>query len=369
MATLLLFLLLFGTVAGLSAVVASLGFAQIRAWNRLSVFVAFLALSAVGLALDRLSSRERSSVPGVTRFGLCLLVLTVGVTDQTTAAFVPRYREVARMWRSDQSFIRAVEQRYGESDVFQLPIMPFPESTLVGRLPSNAHLKGYLHSEKLRWSFGGMRGRESDWQNQLLPVPAVEAVSRVALAGFEALYIDREGYSDRGVELERPLKPLLGQPLVSADAQLAVYDLRPLRRELEAQLGAQQAARLGQLTLNPMRLRWSSEFGAEIRTEALSIRSAESYGEVAVVNGDPEPQRAVLHFELESPPGTAVTVEADDQPQALRSNGGRERLRLELWLRPGQTRVRFRAQSLQPASLPGRSTPASPCRRHGEKSR
>lgn len=348
MATLVLFVVLLGTVAGFSAVLASLGFVQIRAWSRLSVVVGFLALGAVALALDHLTARAKASRRGATRLGLSLLVLVVGVADQTTSSFVPRYEEVSRNWRSDQSFFRAVDGKYGEADVFQLPIMPFPESSPVGKLWGWAHFRGYFHSERLRWSFGGMRGRETDWQDQLLPLPGAEAVSRVALAGFEALYIDRYGYSDNGVALERPLEPLLDQPLVSSDGRLAVYDLRPVRRELEANLGAVEVKNLGERALHPMKLRWSSDFGPEIRTEALSIRPAESHAEVDVVNGGSTPQRAVFDFELESSPETVVSVRTDGRPQALRSKGGRERFRLDLLLRPGETKVRFEAQALGP---------------------
>ncbi len=345
MATLLLFILLVGTVAGFSAVLASLGLVQIRAWSRLSVVVGFLALAAVALALDRLTRRLEGSRRAAARLGISVLVLAVGVADQTTASSVPRYQEVSRGWRADESFFQAVEGEFGEADVFQLPIMPFPESTPVGGLWGWAHFKGYFHTDKLRWSFGGMRGRESDWQDQLLPLSGLEAVSRVALAGFEALYIDRQGYADFGVALERPLKRVLNEPIASPDGRLAVYDLRPMQRELEASLGAPEARALGQLTLQPTELRWSSDFGPEIRTEALSIRPAESGAEVALMNSGPRAQRAVFDFELESPPGAAVRVEADGQSGPIRSEGGRERFQLGLWLRPGETMVRFRAET------------------------
>jgi len=348
MAGLVVFVVLLGTVAGFSAVLASLGLVQIRAWSRLSVVVGFLALGAVALALDYLTARVKASRRGLTRLGIALLVLVLGVADQTSTSFVPRYEQVSRNWRSDRSFYRAVDAKYGEADVFQLPIMPFPESSPVGKLWGWAHFRGYFHSERLRWSFGGMRGREADWQDQLLPLPGAEAVSRVALAGFEALYIDRAGYSDNGVALERLLKPFLDQPLLSADGRLAVYDLRPLRRQLESTLGAMEAKDLGQRVLHPMRLRWSSDFDPEIRTEALSIRSADSNAEVAVVNGSPGAKRVVFDFELDSLPETAVVAETDGQSEPLRSKGGRERFRLDLVLKPGETKVRFKTEALEP---------------------
>lgn len=344
MASLVLFTVLLGTVAGFSAVFASFGLVQIRAWNRLSVFVGFLALGAVALAIDRLSARASGLRVAVARLVLALLVLLVGILDQTTASFVPRYEEVSRMWRADDAFIQAVERRYGQADVFQLPIMPFPEPSPVGKLFGNTQLRGYLHSDALRWSFGGMRGRESDWQDQLLPLPPLEVVPRLALAGFEALYIDRGGYEDHAVEVERQLGPYLGKPLVSADDRLAVYDLRPIQRQLEGALGASRARTLRQMVIHPIRLQWSSEFDSELRTQGVSWRSAESNAEVSLVNGKAERRRVVFAFDLTSPPETEVRVETDDRAQALRFPGGQGRLQLELSLRPGATKVRFRTE-------------------------
>ncbi len=248
------------------------------------------------------------------------------------------------MWRADASFIRAVERRYGQADVFQLPIMPFPEPSPVGKIFGNTQLRGYLHSDALRWSFGGMRGRESDWQDQLLPLPPLEVVPRLALAGFEALYIDRGGYEDHGVDLERQVGPYLGKPLVSPDDRLAVYDLRPIRRQLEERLGASRARSLGQVVIHPIRLQWGSEFDREVRGQGESWRSAESNAEVSLVNGKAERRRVVFAFDLISPPETEVTIDTDDRAQAVRFPGGQGRVQLELSLRPGETKVRFRTE-------------------------
>ena len=44
--------LLAGTVAGLNSVLAAFGFAELRAWNRISVLIGFLALAGLGHLLD-----------------------------------------------------------------------------------------------------------------------------------------------------------------------------------------------------------------------------------------------------------------------------------------------------------------------------
>lgn len=370
---LVLFTLLLGTVAGLSSVVAALGFVQVRAWDRLSIFVAFFALAAVALTLDHLAVRSRGSGSAGARLGLCSLVLVIGIADQTVPQFVPRYKASARTWNSDSSFFQAVEAQFGSADVFQLPIMQFPESRPVGKLSSYAHLRGYLHSDSLRWSFGGMKGRESYWQDQLLGLPGREIVPRVALAGFEALYVDRDAYPDSGDELARELSRYVQRPIVSDDRRLAVYDLRPIQRELTAALGSSQAAALGRLVTHPVRMQWDSGFDTLQYTETEGWYWAEADAELTLTNDSPGPRSMVLSSQLDLSPGASVRVEAPGQSQVFRpsKDSQRERVRLQLALKlpPGETRVRLHAE-------PGPRTPSedaltrrNPLRPVGERAR
>ncbi len=55
LASLAMVTLLVATTGGISTLVALLGFSQVRAWNRMSIYVAFFALFSVGFLLDRLA--------------------------------------------------------------------------------------------------------------------------------------------------------------------------------------------------------------------------------------------------------------------------------------------------------------------------
>ena len=83
---------------------------DIRAWNRMSVLIAFFALLTVGLLLDRLlawirarGARDRRLArlgpwPGVL---LVVAVLVFGVADQTSRFFVPNFAKDAAEYHSD----------------------------------------------------------------------------------------------------------------------------------------------------------------------------------------------------------------------------------------------------------------------------
>jgi phosphoglycerol transferase len=90
-----------------------------------------------------------------------------------------------------------------------------------------SHFIGYLHSEELRWSYGGVRGRpESSWQQTLADLPTAELIDVAAAFGFGGVYVDRFAYEDRGAELESVLiGATVTPPLVSADGRHSFFVL------------------------------------------------------------------------------------------------------------------------------------------------
>ena len=77
-----------------------------------------------------------------------------------------------------------------------------------------------------------MKGREDDlWQREVQAKPAGKLVAALAAKGFGGIYIDRQGYADRGAELEQKLEALLGAPpLRSGDDRLSFFALGAARR-------------------------------------------------------------------------------------------------------------------------------------------
>ena len=81
LASLAIFGVLLGTIGGAGSLIGHLVTPQVRAYNRVCIYLAFLALMAVGVAVDRLTqSRWRVGVP--LRVGAFLLILWIGLWDQ-----------------------------------------------------------------------------------------------------------------------------------------------------------------------------------------------------------------------------------------------------------------------------------------------
>lgn len=216
------------TIGGFGVLFALLISPQIRAYNRISVFIAFFSLIAVVHVLDALHKKLVNRVGRILYcVGLSAIVM-LGVLDQTSWIFffVPEYEKIAREYQSDGEFVSRIESSLPPSAmVFQLPYAKFPESPTIVRMLDHEHLKGYLHSKNLRWSYGVAAGEPQDnWQRTVATQPTADLVKNVRAAGFAGIYLNRNGYEDGGKQIEAELTQLLGtQPIVSRQGNLVFF--------------------------------------------------------------------------------------------------------------------------------------------------
>jgi phosphoglycerol transferase len=220
---------LLATVGGFGSLLALMLMPSIRGYNRISVYLAFLSLMALVLFLERLfrpstdSPRRRLAYHAV-----LLALLAVGILDQTSPRCIPLYEELASVYHNDLEFVQAVENVLPNgAAVFQLPYLPFPEVVPPGRMLDYDPMRGYLYSRSLRWSYGAVKGRETDrWQSETASLPLEEMVPTLIQAGFSGIYVDREGYEDRGIQVEATLWRLLNtEPVRSRDDRFFLFDL------------------------------------------------------------------------------------------------------------------------------------------------
>lgn len=342
------------TTGGLSTVLAYTVTPQLRAWSRMGIFIAFFALFALAVGLDRLLALlRRRRYPRLASVAALVAVLAIGLADQTSDAFIPNYGGISDAFGRDRTFVRAIEARLpGGSAVFQLPYLPFPEGNeaVPPRMVVYDQLAGHLHSKRLRWSFGGVKGGPEDWPAALARRPLPEVL--VAVSGeFAGLEVDRFGYPDGAAALERDLRLLLGErPLVSPDRRRAFYDLRPLGRLV---LPPALLREVRDAAYRPPRLEWGPDFHREDVTSRARWRwTRRPRGELRLENPAAEPQRVVLSFRvatIDRPAATAL-VWPDGRRQSFRLGKRELPLRRSLVLPPGTSRLRF--ETAAPSAVP-----------------
>jgi phosphoglycerol transferase len=147
-----------------------------------------------------------------------MIIVSIGVYDQSTPANIPKYKAIKSSFDGDADFVRRMEAMLPVGAmVFELPFSPFPEQPRMHNLTDYELGKPYLHSFKLKWSYGALIGRESgDWQKSVVAKSLPDFLKEIRRAGFKGLYIDRRGYEDNGLNIEKELRELIQhEPIVS----------------------------------------------------------------------------------------------------------------------------------------------------------
>ena len=220
-AWLVLWIVLCFSTGGLNAIVGAAGFTLFRTGCRYSVVILAVALL---YAARRASDRDRragaAGRDGTASLAVAGLLALVVFFDQVPRAPSPEQTAaLARQVASDRAFVARMEAALpAGAMVFQLPIIPFPEAPHPG-VPAYDHFRPYVHGGRLRYSFGSIKGRVRDgWQLELGQVPLEKAVAEIEARGFAAIYLNRNGFPDKGQQIVGKLRELgFTRPAIESD--------------------------------------------------------------------------------------------------------------------------------------------------------
>ena len=218
---------LFSTIGGLGSLFAMLVSPSIRGWNRNSIFIACGAILFFFVLLNRLLDTS----PRIKRYSwlIAALLLALGLYDQTPKACKDCTAIVNATFDSDRKFVQSIESVLPQGGaVYQLPYIGFPEVPVLHNLMNYQMMAGVLHSQDLHWSFGGMKGRPGDLlYRALAKEPMERQLEVIHELGFNGIYVDRRGYSDKGEAIISELSGLLHRPplLQSDDNNLVFFKL------------------------------------------------------------------------------------------------------------------------------------------------
>lgn len=227
-AFLTIFLFFFTTVGGISSIFSTFITPMLRAWNRASIFINFFSIVSFFILLEIIIKKVSNSKYLIGNLvAIALLFTAFGLWEQSLA-FVDNkayLKATKELFLSDKNFIEKIERVIPGGAVYQLPYMPFPEVASVNNLASYGLFRGYIHSSSLHWSYGGMKGRKGDlFFRNLATQPLLNQIRTIKSLGFNGIYIDRRGYTDRAKTVEAELRKILSvKPLVSKDKNLVFF--------------------------------------------------------------------------------------------------------------------------------------------------
>jgi hypothetical protein len=237
-----------GTTGGLAWLGNIVGFTQIRVLSRATVFISFLALTWGALSLAGPLHRWIQTDQRRTWVVRCAAAVLIAVAwfDQVPSP-VTRDPGAAANYASDVDYFVGIESDLDPgSAVFVLPVRGYPEEAPTVFSADYDLLRPYLSSRTLRFSYGGIKGREMEWQRQLTPATPEDLLVSLVATEFDGLLVDRFGYADEGAALLGAVSDEVNaDPRIDATGRWAYFDLRTYAEDVSSRVGADELAAQG----------------------------------------------------------------------------------------------------------------------------
>jgi hypothetical protein len=196
----LAWILAYAVVGGLNGLLGLAGFVWLRATNRTSIWILAVVLLWGATEVSRAAWTRRRAASVLAAALLGALTLADQLPPRTHPEAI---RERGAVLASDAVFTRSLEAVLpAGAMLFQLPVVDFPEGQRIREASDYEHLRPYLHTKRLRFSYGSDKGRPREaWQRRveaLEPEAMADALERM---GFAGLLVIRKAYEDGAREL------------------------------------------------------------------------------------------------------------------------------------------------------------------------
>jgi phosphoglycerol transferase len=229
---------LLGTVGGFGSFFNLLVAPDIRCYNRISIFIAFLSVVAAGLIITKCCSFVgNSNWRRVLKGGALVLVLLFGIVDQNEAgALIGRKSEDETKFQVQSSFVRQIEAQVpSDSAIYQMPDIPLTSGGVYKTI-STSHAEAFVVSNSLRWSWPAISSEAVGLAERLQLHDTIDLVDELSKLDFKGIYIDRLGYEDNGDKVVRALTEyLMKEPLESADKRYEFFSLVEIAGRTQAE--------------------------------------------------------------------------------------------------------------------------------------
>ena len=217
-----LILTLFCTVGGFGTIFNLLITPEIRCYNRGSIFIACISLVVLALYLSAIKKKYKQIV-------LLLGIIVVAFFDQISIENSTKWDNAKQNAYICQIFYGEIEKSAPDNAmIYQIPFMSFPENGPINDMPDYEQLSAYVFTDTIRWSYGGVKGRNTRAQELYVDNGMSEAfLDGIKAEGFCGVCIDLKGFTpeQREMVLSFYSNAVNEQPIVSLDGNLYFYDI------------------------------------------------------------------------------------------------------------------------------------------------
>lgn len=338
---------LLATIGGFGTLFALVVSPEIRAYNRIIVYIAFFSLFAVALLIDEAMKRlDLINNYRYLKYILPFIVLIIGIYDQTTIHYVPDYSGIKREFNNDAKFVGFIENSVPPgSMIFQLPYVPFPENPPVNKMIDYDLFRGYLHSHDLRWTYGTIKGRNGDaWYKEVSKQPANELLKTISFAGFNGIYIDRFGYKDGADSLISQLSRDLGtQPVLSENKRMAFFNMIDFNNSLKERYAPAEYEAQRDIAIHPLLMSWEGGFSVLEGDPSANWRWCSSSGILEIDNLSNSPKIINIQMSIATgyPDASKLVINGKDFVDELYVNNISSPYNKTISVPPGEYMIKF----------------------------
>lgn len=333
-------LLIIATIGGIGTVFSFIVHTPMRCYNRLSLFIMFFSLLCVADFLKKIKCRYSPKYV----YGVLCLILLVGIYDQTVTAMPNQNSDLD----STRSFVKQIEGiMETDARIFQLPYIDWPSGG------SYRLFAGYLESDKLRWSFGSMQGREEAiWQqcvSDFTTNTVDKFIENIVYGGYDGIYLDRVLFEQLyGKDMTNNICDELAyqldfDPIVSENNELYFWNMKEYSQSLTGDMSDEEIEeKYYQVRSCPVVKFLDGFYDREILDESY-WNWCQSEGIIEIDNLSDEDMHLKLNaIVVYGNGGNAELVVSSDTTQEtyVISNKGVE-INLEIIVKPGVNQIHF----------------------------
>jgi phosphoglycerol transferase len=240
----------------------------------------------------------------------------------------------------EREFVSKLEELYPlETNIFQLPVTGFPPLSTHERMQSYDHIKPYLWSNHLNWSWPSFSQRHRSWQDNISTLDNKSLLRSLALSGFGLIWVDRYAYKDNGDTLIRGLVDSGAKEVLSDEStRYAVLDIDQVTRELRSSLGNVAFQNESDAIINSVLVKWEKGFyPVEKRADDTKFRWSKANSRVAINNPSDQPRNIIFSFEIQSQASGTVTVSGSQTSKDIISSSSSTSVNFEFAIEPMTT--------------------------------
>ncbi|MDD2799969.1 MAG: hypothetical protein PHE96_00810 [Methylococcales bacterium] len=347
------------TVGGFGAVINSITVPDIRCYNRFSVYLSFFAIVTAGLWLQEKFSNDAFHWK-IARYFIVGGFAMLSLYDQLLDAkpLVSSQQNDIRRAKEERKVVEQLEQIFPNGTaVMELPFTGFPPLAMFNKMESYDHVRPFLWSHHLKWSWPSFSQRHRAWQTKMQTLQGNDLIRAAIFSGFDAIWIDRFAYLDEGRELISSLHSGNIKSLDLGSRRFTVLDLRAAAAALKAGISdVEFAEHRSELLGKQVLVEWQQGFYIEEQNhEGHIFRWAQDSAKIVLRNPGEAALSVCLSFNIASPTEGNIQLVGANSPIEIKTSTVPQSIRLPISVESGEARTLQFSSKLHRLYAPGDS--------------